>query len=59
MPTDKERLDWLEKMGDHQWWVARKSTTGRGYRLHTTSGLPAFANIRDAIDYAMQNSDDA
>ena len=35
MPTDTERLDFLEGKGaPGMSWVVRESTTGRGYRLH-------------------------
>lgn len=36
MPTDTERLDWLQAQttGYGNGWLARESTTGRGFRLH-------------------------
>ena len=53
--TDTERLDWLEAQGNGERWVARRSTMGRGYRLHNTKhhdeqGRPT---VREAIDAAM------
>lgn len=56
MITDKQRLDWLQKQGDGSTWVARRSTTGRGYRLHNTTGMDyaGHQTIRAAIDAAMQ-----
>lgn len=54
--TDKQRLDWLEKQGDGSNWVARQSTTGRGYRLHNTTRMDyeGHPTVRQAIDAAMQ-----
>jgi len=58
--TDTQRLDWLEKQSNGQPWAARKSSSGRGYRLHNTSGIgvlcvDGFAQTaREAIDQAME-----
>ncbi len=54
-PTDTERLDWLEKQCASLPWVARHSSTGRGYRVHNTypnmPGLPpTYPTAREAID---------
>lgn len=54
---DKARLDFLQRQSSYRPWVARASTTGRGYRLHTTSRGEeegARADVREAIDVAMQ-----
>lgn len=51
--TDRQRLDWLDSMSDGRCWVARQSTSGRGYRLHNSSG--GHKTVREAIDYAMGN----
>ena len=48
--TDKQRLDWLDSMSDGRCWVARQSTTGRGYRLHNESS--GHKTVREAIDHA-------
>lgn len=52
--TDTERLDWLQTKGalGHR-WQCRESSTGRGYRLLTTTRIPCFTQVRDAIDAAM------
>lgn len=55
---DKERLDWLESKSNGQHWIARQSSTGRGFRLHNTSRqsddwhIPS-PTVRQAIDAAM------
>ena len=50
---DKERLDWLEAQSAPSLpWVARKSTTGRGYRLHQDPTGPGFGSARAALDSA-------
>ena len=53
---DKERLDWLEAraQGYGHGWIARDSTTGRGYRLHESSQPAAVPTARAAIDKARQ-----
>ena len=48
---DTRRLNFLESRGCDG-WIARMSTTGRGYRLHQSHGNP-FATARDAIDAAI------
>ena len=52
---DKARLDWLETLAGPG-WVARWSTTGRGYRLHQCSTAPASQTARQAIDAAMEEA---
>ncbi len=56
MPTDKERLDFLQELTDGygRGWVLRWSTTGRGWRLHESSHRAATPNVRDAIDIVMK-----
>ena len=49
--ADTRRLNFLESRGCDG-WIARMSTTGRGYRLHQSHGNP-FATARDAIDAAI------
>ena len=52
LSKDKERLDWLDQRGTLDLnWVARESSTGRGYRLHQTHQL-GHATTREAIDFA-------
>jgi len=55
MPTDKERLDFLQEMtkGYGNGWLLRVSSTGRGMRLHETSQFGASADVRQAIDNYM------
>jgi len=63
-PTDTEILDWIEKQGNGDKWVARQSVTGRGFRLHNTSGegwgwLPVggYRTAREAAIAAMEESE--
>lgn len=56
--TDTELLDWLEKQTNGDNWVARESSTGRGFRLHNI--LPAqesatYKTAREAIAAKMRN----
>lgn len=53
--TDTERLDWLQAQttGYGNGWLARMSTTERGFRLHETDLPEATPSVRDAIDKAM------
>lgn len=57
MPTDTERLDFLQALNDQKKYtgrvVLRSSRTGRGWRLHETSEDKATCSIRDAIDNYM------
>jgi len=57
MPTDKERLDFLQKLTDQKSYtgkvILRSSTTGRGWRLHETSWKGAVFSVREAIDNFM------
>jgi hypothetical protein len=59
MPTDKERLDFLQKLNDRKLYtgkvILRESTTGRGWRLHETS-REGTTSVREAIDNAMINN---
>jgi len=62
--TDKELLDWLDSKTDGSSWVARQSTTGRGFRLHNTgrddSHWPiARGTARGAIEAAMLHEREA
>lgn len=51
LEADAERLDWLQAQGfAGLGWVARNSTTGRGYRLHQDAA--GCVRVRDAIDAA-------
>lgn len=65
--NDKDLLDWLEVQGVPGYpWIARQSTTGRGYRLHQYvprgfddnrgEGSPT---VRDAIRKAMCEAGEA
>lgn len=53
--TDTERLDWLQAQttGYGAGWMARSSSTGRGFRLHETERAEAKPTVREAIDEAM------
>ena len=57
MTTDKERLDFLQKLTDEKAYngqvILRDSTTGRGWRLHETTQEGASSSVRDAIDKYM------
>ena len=55
MPTDTERLDFLQKqtIGYGRGWILRLSGYGRGWRLHETSTPDAVPDVRDAIDKVM------
>jgi chromosome segregation ATPase len=37
MRLDSELWDFVQSQGNGNYWVARQSTTGRGFRLHNTS----------------------
>ena len=56
MPTDKERLDFLQShLGEYSGKViCRESKTGRGWRLHETLQPGAVKNVRQAIDEFME-----
>jgi len=58
-PTDTELLDFLQQELDKSAYtgkvVCRKSTTGRGWRLHETSRNCGILDVRQAIaDYVKQ-----
>ena len=57
MPTDKERLDFLQDLTNKCRYtgkvVGRRSTTGRGWRLHETTQKEAVPSVRTAIDNFM------
>ena len=54
MYTDKERLDYLQKLTDEKNYtgkvILRKSFADKGWRLHETNITGAFNNVRKAID---------
>lgn len=58
MPTDKERMDFLQELTDKGEYtgkvILRKSTTGRGWRLHETALFEAVSSVREAIDNMMR-----
>lgn len=58
MVTDKERLDFLQKLTDRKSYtgtiILRESATGRGWRLHETNQEGSSENVRDAIDRFME-----
>jgi len=60
-PTDKERLDFLQRLNDRAAFtgrcVLRESPNGRGWRLHETSLENAYQSVRDAIDIAMKREE--
>lgn len=49
---DSARLDWLELQSNGHGWVARRSSYGRGYRLHNTTFHDSKSTAREAIDAA-------
>jgi len=57
--TDKELLDFLDEMSNGDMWISRRSTTGRGYRLHNcayhTPEDGARLSVREAIIAAMKD----
>lgn len=57
MPTDKERLDFLQELTDKKVYtgkvILRSSTNRRGWRLHETSRISAVSSVRTAIDEFM------
>ena len=53
---DKKRLDWLEAQGNGDPWVARESTTGRGWRLANSHATPNYTTAREALDAARRDS---
>lgn len=64
--TDKQRLDWVEKQTNNQWWMARQSVIGRGFRLHNMASCDAgwdqnlvATTAREAIDLAMNKEHNA
>jgi hypothetical protein len=65
MPTDKERLDFLQGKLEEAVYtgmcVARDSATGRGFRLHETSRNDAAGvrDVREAIDRYMEKNNEA
>ena len=60
MPTDKERLDFLQELTNKKAYtgqvILRDSTTGRGWRLHETYQEGSSSSVRDAIDAYMRNN---
>lgn len=64
LEVDAARLDWMEtRPREHPaaGWVARESTTGRGYRLHTSVSREheTHDTVRAAIDAARANEKEA
>jgi len=61
--NDTARLDFLQSLNDRAEYtgraVLRWSSTGRGWRLHETSRENGVANIRLAIDRAMEDENDS
>lgn len=58
--TDKERIDFLQRMLDKNVYtsrcVLRMSGYGRGFRLHETSHDDSVSNVREAIDNFIEES---
>jgi len=59
---DSERLDFLQRMTNHCVYTGRVifrwSQHARGWRLHETSRPDAVADVRAAIDRAMEEEND-
>lgn len=55
--TDTELLDYLQRLNDRNRYtgrcVLRESSTGRGWRLHETTGEVASSSVRTAIARAL------
>ena len=62
MPTDKERLDFLQKLTNKKEYtgkvILRESISGRGWRLHEASLEGAVPSVRRAIDNFIATSPD-
>jgi len=62
MPTDTERLDFLQQLTDESRYsghvILRRSTTDRGWRLHETRAFGSVLFVRDAIDTFLTKSED-
>ena len=64
LKQDSARLDWIQSqtgknaaLFPESWgWIARKSPTGRGYRLHETTQEGSSPTVRAAIDAALDTS---
>jgi len=54
LEADRARLDFCEAQSNGDPWVARESTTGRGFRLANSHAEPHFTTAREAIDAAIQ-----
>lgn len=59
--TDTELLDYLQYLTSQKRYtgrvVLRDSFTGRGWRLHETSGIDGIRDVRMAIANYMQQND--
>ena len=59
--TDTELLDYLQYLTSQKKYtgrvVLRNSMTGRGWRLHETSGNDGIRDVRMAIENYMQQND--
>lgn len=51
---DYERINWIESHGDGSGWIARESTTGRGFRVHNSN--QSHNSLREAIDTAQHDA---
>jgi len=56
-PTDKELLDYLQKLTDESkytgWVVLQQSTTGRGWRLHESDMQPGYGHASLSVRHAI------
>lgn len=63
MPTDTERLDFLQALTDLSRYsghvILRHSRTGRGWRLHETTRPDGVRSVREAIDNYMPANKEA
>lgn len=63
MPTDKERLDFLQQLTEQKAYtgrvILRDSDSGRGWRLHETSFEEGVPSVRTAIDKYMADNNQA
>ncbi len=59
LQADKDRLEWLEANASHygNGWICRRSTSGRGLRLHESTWPGTSSTVRQAIDSAALHTD--
>ncbi len=60
--TDKQLLDFLQSKNDEKRYtgrcICRMSGTGRGWRIHETSGMGAKESVRESIIDAIKRENE-